>query len=67
MFGSILSLFGPLAVRLIGNWLDKRGANEELKREFNSFKAALEKNGFLQSEIRDDVERQREELRRPKP
>lgn len=65
MFTTILNLAGPLAIRLVGRWLDKRSANADLKAKFQEFVVAMQSHGLLRAEIRHDVNRQRDELRNP--
>lgn len=65
---SIVGSFVPFVVRLLGDWLDKNNANAEVRAQYVSLVRAMQKQGLLPARLRDDYERQLEELNRgPRP
>lgn len=63
----ILSPFVPIGVRLFGSWLDHVEAKAEVKAAFQAFVAQMYSTGLLAAELRNDSEKQREDLKKQDP
>lgn len=59
---SVLSLLLPVAVRIIGLWLDKKGADREVVKKFYDFVSTLEASLKTPAKLRSSAARQRKRL-----
>jgi hypothetical protein len=60
--GTVLTAILPIAVKLIGNWLDMKSEDVELKKKFYDFVSTLENSMMTPARLRNSAARQRKRL-----
>lgn len=62
MLKAAMIAFLPIAIRLIGYFIDRSVKDAEIKGRWLDFVLAMQAKGIISAKLRDDYQRQRDEL-----